>query len=328
MNAVLRQVKRGAWVGLALILVGGLEPRALRAADHQKAVAFYRQGNGLLDQDRFSEAEAAYEQAIEQDPQYAQAYHNRALAEEMVDRQKAVQDWQRFVEVAGSQPDLKYDVARAEARLQILKAMPVLPESMRPDRYVSAAGDYYWSVSSESEGEEWRHLPVKVFLGSAPEMKWQEGTREAFDIWSSVFPLQLVAIPQEADIRMGWEDSVLERQHAGETYEWVQIRKVGNELTGRHVAVIVLDLRHPWSKNEMRAIVLHEMGHALGLKGHSDNRKDIMYMQMQEKQFRIPLPGGMPSPFFWRSLPKQPSQRDVNTLIRIYNSPGSSKRFP
>jgi len=77
----------------------------------------------------------------------------------------------------------------------------------------------------------------------------------------------------------------------------------------------------------MRAILLHELGHALGIKGHSDSKKDIMYWQMQDKTRQIYLPND-PFPFLWRSLVKQPSQRDMNTLIRLYNSVGLAKRMP
>jgi len=314
-------------VMLALAMMGATAAVTALGSDREKAVVFYGEGNGFFDQGRFAEAAAAYDRAIEQDPQYAEAYHNRALASEMVDHQKATEGWRRFLEVAADRPDLKYDLARAQARLQILESMPPLPAAMQPSRYVPAAGDYYWLISQNSEGEEWRRLPLKVFLGNAPEIKWQEGTREAYNIWSAVFPLELVALPQNADIRLGWEDALLEKEYAGEAVEWVQIRRLGGELSGRRVAVIVIDLDRRWTKDEMRAIVGHEMGHALGIKGHSDNPKDIMYWQMQEKRYQVPGPI-INSPLFWRSLVKQPSQRDVNTLIRLYNFAGSSTRFP
>jgi tetratricopeptide (TPR) repeat protein len=311
---------------LALALMAAAAGAAL-AVDREKAAAAYREGNGFFDQGRFAEAAAAYGRAIEEDPQYAEAYHNQALANEMVDRQKAIEGWRRFLEVAADRPDLKYDLARVKARLQILESLPPLPAAMQPSRYVPAAGDYYWLVSHDSEGEEWRRLPVKVFLGSAPEIKWQQGAREAYNIWSEVFPLELVALPQNADVRMGWEEAVLEKEHVGEEIEWVQIRRVGGELTGRRIAVIVIDVRRPWTKDEMRAIVLHELGHALGIRGHSDSPKDIMYAQMQEKFRQLPVPV-INYPLYWRSLVKQPSQRDVNTLVRLYNFAGSSTRFP
>lgn len=321
----MRRVHRS--VGVIAILIGVAGPGSVAWADHAAAVATYREANGLFDQNRFAEAVAAYNRAIGEDPQYAEAYHNLALASEMVDRQKAVEAWRRFLDVASGREDLKYDVARVKARLQLLESMPALPEAMQPSRYVQAAGDYYWLISQNSEGEEWKRLPVRVFLGNAPAIQWQQGAREAYNIWSAVFPMELVAMPKDADIRLGWEEAVLEKEHAGEEFEWVQFRREGGELTARKIAVIVVDLRYRWSKDDMRAIVLHEMGHALGIKGHSDTTKDIMYWQKQEKAYQISVPG-MPFPIFWRSLVKQPSQRDLNTLIRLYNSAGSSKRFP
>jgi predicted Zn-dependent protease len=322
MNSVIRRL-----LVLALTLLGVAAGATALAGDREKAVAAYREGNGLFDQGRFAEAVATYDRAIEQYPQYAEAYHNRALTNEMVDRQKAIEGWRRFTEVASDRPDLKYDVARVQARLQILEAMPPLPPAMQPSRYVPDASDYYFSISRDSEGEEWPRLPVKVFLGSAPEFKWQEGTREAYDNWSKVFPLELVALPQSADIRMGWEESILGQGHAGEERDWVQVRYRGGELKSQRYAVITVDLSRRWSKDEMRAIVSHEIGHALGIKGHSDSKGDIMYWQVQENIRQIGVPR-IPLPIFWKSLVKQPSQRDINTLIRLYNLAGSSTRFP
>jgi predicted Zn-dependent protease len=321
MKSILRSLIAVGLLLAAMLAVGRAAP-----ADREQAQRFFREGNGWLDQEHFAEAAAAFTRAIEADPDYAEAYHNRGIANEMVDRAQAIQDFQRFIELAGDSPDLRFDVARIRARLQLLKSMPKLPESLQPSHYVTEAGDYYWDIASSSQGEEWKQFPVKVFLGSAPQNKWQEGTREAFDIWREVFPLQLVALPQDADIRMGWEISVSHGGHGGETYEWVDFRRVGNEMTGRRIAIIRINLERPWSKKEMRAIVLHEVGHALGIKGHSKSKGDIMYASMQEKARQIDVPL-IPYPFFWRTLVDRPSQRDINTLIHLYNSAGTITRF-
>ena len=311
----------------AIIILSFGTSRALSAAaDRDNAVAAFKEGNGLFDQDRFTEAVAAYGRAIGEDPQYAEAYHNRALANEMVDRQAAIRDWRRFIELSTDRPDLKFDGARVRARLQIIEALPALPDALLPSHYVPAAGDYYFWISDQSEGDEWKAFPLKVFLGSAPELKWQQGTREAYDNWSKVIPLELVALPKAADIRMGWEESTLREGHAGEEWDMPQIRYEGGELKTRKYAVITVDLSRMWSKDEMRAIVSHEFGHALGIKGHSESKGDIMFWHVQEK-IRQLGPPRLPLPLFWKSLVKQPSQRDINTLIRLYNSPGSSKRF-
>ncbi len=313
-------------VVIALALAAMLAAGRAAPGDRQQAQAFLREGNGFLDGEHFAEAAGAFTRAIEADSDYVEAYHNRGIANEMVDRAQAIQDFQRFIELAGDSPDLRFDVARIQARLQLLKSMPALPEALQPAHYVADAGDYYWDVSSGSEGEEWKEFPIKVFLGSAPQNKWQEGTREAFNIWREVFPLQLVALPQKADIRMAWEISASGGGHAGEEYEWVDFRRVGDGMASRKVAVIQINLEMPWSKKDMRAIVLHEMGHALGIKGHSKNRGDIMYWQMQQRTHQINIPM-IPHPLFWRTLVDQPSQRDINTLIHLYSSAGTITRF-
>ena len=318
---------KSAFVGLTVVMLAlNLGAAPLQSGDREKAQAAYRDGNGLFDQGQFSQAVASYNAAIAEDPQFAQAYHNLALASEMVDRKKAIEAWKRFVDIASGKEEFKFDVARIQARLQILGALPALPEAMQPSRYVPDAGDYYWQISRDSEGEEWGRLPLKVFLGSAPNIKWQEGARDAYDLWSAVFPLQLVARREQADIRMGWEESTRGRGHAGEEMDWVQFKYVGDQITPRRIAVITVDLGFRWSKDELRAIVVHEMGHAFGIKGHSDSKKDIMFWQMQEKKYGVAV-GGIPIPAFWRSLVKNPIQRDLNTLIRLYNHAGSSVRF-
>jgi len=166
-----------------------------------------------------------------------------------------------------------------------------------------------------------------VDLGSAPQVKWIQGAREAFNIWSAMLPLQLVIHYNEANIRVSWETNPQANGAAGEEWERPSWEEVGGELKGTRVCTISVDLSmRDWTKDEMRAILLHEMGHALGIKGHSDSKKDIMYWQMQDKVRQIYVPG--PRPLFWRSLVKEPSQRDMNTLIRLYNSAGLAKRLP
>ena len=295
--------------------------RTFSQAAQGDAQGLFTQATELLDQGKFAEAAEGFTKCLATNPHMLKALFDRAIANEMVDRQKAIEDWEKFATEAHGDPQLKWLAARAAARVQILQKMPAAPEGLSPSHYVAADGDYYQRVAEDSEGLQWRHFPIKVYLGSAPQVKWQYGARDAFDIWRAIVPLQLVANESQADIRIGWNESVTRQGHAGEELDWVQFKREGDQMTGRRIAVITVDLSRPWSKDEMRAIMLHEFGHALGIKGHSDSKKDIMYFQMQEKYRRIPVP--MPvTQVFWKSLVKNPSQRDVNTLIRLYNSAG------
>jgi predicted Zn-dependent protease len=311
---------------LILVLSILLLAAAATAADREAAKASYRQGNEFFDQDRFADASAAYGRAIEQDPQFLEAYYNRALADEMVDRQKAIADWHQFSDLAASAPDFKYQIGQANARIQILGMLPVHPDALQPSHYVPSASDYYLEIAETSESERWNSFPIKVSIGNVPEANWAQGAREAFSIWKEMLPLELTAEPDEADIRFNWEaDQTMERGAVGEEMDWVQFRRVGGELTGRKVAFISVDLSRRWSKDEMRAIVLHEMGHALGIRGHSSSKGDIMYFQVQEKNRQVRVPG-LYYPFVWKTLVSKPSQRDLNTLIRLYNTPGVVQR--
>jgi len=296
------------------------------AADRNAAKASYEQGNTYFDQDRFVDASAAYGQAIAQDPQFLEPYYNRALADEMVERQKAVADWQQFAGLAANAPEFKAQLGQANARIQILGMLPAYPDALQPSRYVAASGDYFGEISESSESERWKTFPLKVSIGNVPTANWAQGAREAFRIWQQMFPFELTAEPEEANIRFNWEGGTQDEGAAGDEMDWVEFHRVGDEITGRKVAFISVDLSHNWSKDEMRAIVLHEMGHALGIKGHSASKGDIMYWQMQEKNRRVAVPG-MPYPFNWKSLVSKPSQRDLNTLIRLYNTPGIVERF-
>jgi predicted Zn-dependent protease len=297
-----------------------------QAADREAAKESYRHGNEFFDQGRFADAAAAYGRAIEQDAQFLEPYYNRALADEMVDRQRAIADWRRFADLAASSSDFKYQVGQANARIQILGMLPVYPDALQPSRYVSSASDYYLVIAESSESEKWNSFPIKVSIGNVPNGNWAQGAREAFSIWKEMLPLELTAEPEEADIRFNWEaDQTMESGAVGEEMDWVQFRRVGGELTSRKVAYISVDLSRNWSKDEMRAIVLHELGHALGIRGHSLSKGDIMYWQVQEKRHQVRVPG-VYYPVAWKSLVSKPSQRDLNTLIRLYNTPGIVQR--
>jgi predicted Zn-dependent protease len=50
----------------------------------------------------------------------------------------------------------------------------------------------------------------------------------------------------------------------------------------------------------LQNIVTHELGHALGMLGHSPNQADVMY-PVTDEHSRL-------------------SQRDINTVIKLYNS--------
>ena len=112
--------------------------------------------------------------------------------------------------------------------------------------------------------------------------------------------------PEEADIQINWEndESIFTTGEQGDAQYLPTTEKGINKATVRL-------LTHPFSRNPdhddaaIKALCLHEMGHALGLYGHSKNSHDILaeYYQLE-----------------WTDTPTTVllSKRDCNTIARLY----------
>ena len=124
----------------------------------------------------------------------------------MVDRQKAIADWHQFADLAADAPDFKFQVGQANARIQILEMLPALSRRLcnlratfRPHRTITGRSP------KPRNPEKWNSFPIKVSIGNVPYANWAQGAREAFNIWKKMFPLELTAEPEEADIRFNWD---------------------------------------------------------------------------------------------------------------------------
>lgn len=290
--------------------------------------ALLRQGNKLLERGLFADAGAVYTRAVEQNPKSANAYYYRALANEMVDRQAAIRDWRRFIELQGTDSDSKAAVAQAQERVNALEKVPALPPTLRASRYVPKAGDYYQEVASASVGLPWSEFPVKVFADNPPE-EWRSALKEALGAWSAVLPLQPASAREEADIVISW--ARLPEGKMGMEHGWTTVRKEDERVVERRKrSFISLDHSRRWSQREMRAALLHELGHALGIGGHSDGARDAMFPAEQSLSEvsrggvsgAQPVGGGSAGIFTRTRLNTKLTPRDVNTVIRLYNCPG------
>jgi tetratricopeptide (TPR) repeat protein len=297
----------------------------------------FRAGNRFFDAANFTAAVEMYTRALDQDARYIKVYYNRALANEMVDRNAAIRDWKQFLELVGDNPDWKAAASQVRERLVTLELMPSLPDSLQLSRYLPKAGDYYQEVAEMSQGLQFRHFPVKVFVGSVPQ-GWQRSTREALGDWSRVVPLQQVASREAADIVLSWRTSPDESGHLAWEKDLIHEEDDGTTRRSSKIAVVTLDASRHLSGAQQRAAILHEIGHALGIRGHSSTSGDVMCGAIDVvvvHQTRIvtgfPAEGGrlpgVTSQSFLPTPPKNLTQRDVNTLIRLYNSPGFLTRL-
>jgi predicted Zn-dependent protease len=168
----------------------------------------------------------------------------------------------------------------------------------------------------------WSQFPVKVYIEppqalanntfvAKQQQAWAEGIQQAVQDWSVYLPLTIVALPEEADITIwrstpplrisGESGKLLPRARTAETrYEFYLKKSAKQRPILYHRCSILLRPNQP--ANHLLATARHEIGHALGIWGHSPHPTDALYFSQVRN-------------------PPQISARDVNTLRRIYEQP-------
>lgn len=166
-----------------------------------------------------------------------------------------------------------------------------LDESLYPtprvtlDQVMSgAAGTYIDQLLADRDStiERWpNHLthPLTVWIDTSSELSgilthYPETVRTAFGQWASTgIPLRFSFVPssRNADIKVHWTDRL---PHKTGSTTWRTDRS-GILTSGDITLATHISDGYPLDSRGMRAIALHEIGHALGLS-HSADPGDIM----------------------------------------------------
>lgn len=166
------------------------------------------------------------------------------------------------------------------------------------------SGDYFDQVKKTAPDYLiWSRFPVKVYVqpADARSQNWVNLMMQAIEEWKQYFPLELVDRQTEADISID-RSSIPLRFPPTERVRFADTRFELFEQNGilRHRMTIRIQPNRP--DLSLLAAARHEIGHALGIWGHSPLESDVMFFS----QVRTP--------------PKI-SVRDVNTLKRVYEQP-------
>jgi len=159
-------------------------------------------------------------------------------------------------------------------------------------------------------------MPIPVFI-EPNQAGYVSAVRKALDTWENRTNSMIKFVPaanrQQARITVIWShlgiptDKSITEFGAHTITEWkVKTGPFDSQKTGTvkpqiiEVNLDVIDPRDPDHKLPLlQNLVTHELGHAIGLMGHSPERGDMMYRDTDEYS-RI-------------------SQRDLNTLQKIYS---------
>lgn len=166
---------------------------------------------------------------------------------------------------------------QVEQRLQTSKQ----PESSRDSYlpYASPSGSIGWPMQK---------MPLKVFIGDGKaipgfDQKYNQILKNSFIAWSNSVPgnkvsFVFVSDPKLADIDCNWTADLHKVSRLSEPGE-VKLQYSSAGIKHADMALLARSSVDgtKFSENFARALCLHEVGHSLGLMGHSPEISDIMF---------------------------------------------------
>lgn len=216
-----------------------------------------------------------------------------------------------FNSSVGSQPDSELPEPRVHP----------LPQFLKDWQEPSNSGNYFKQIEATPLGYlVWTQFPVKVYVestnaeNSAASKRFQQWTatvRQAIAEWNTHVPLLEVKQPDTADIVVWRSQPEREVKLDPDTGLYDIPRAVTAQtnfkfyLTEESMAIalrMTVRVSPNYVGESLLATVRHELGHALGIWGHSPEATDALY-------------------FSQVSDPPPISPRDINTLKKIYQQP-------
>ncbi len=255
----------------------------------------------------------AYEDLLKINPRHSAALINMAECYQTSGQLPQAVSWlKKYASSFPNAPDI----------VQIQNMIVALTEKSGEPKSDPQALEYTDSITQAGRYYRWppNRLPIKVWVsqgegvpGFKPEFR--VGFFDALNAWmkASQGRLQYVLVnsKEQADLTGEWTGSPYDVKPTGHNVEQgvCMLASVDRghdyvEIDRADIRILTIDRNNqqPLSDDEMKKTCLHELGHAMGLQGHSTNNHDVMFFSMSNTN--------------WPVL----SRRDKATLFMIYQN--------
>ncbi len=282
-------------------------------------------------------------EALKLDPELSQAHHNLGLAYSKIGNgQKAIEELKKAVDLnpqatmswltlgGAYQTSGRLDEA-LEIYKETLKRFPDFPDRAEVKglvsklkeeaaRQKSAGGEdqsdsYYRQVTTDHP-IRWcsNSLPIRVAITDGKEVpnfqpEFIDIAKGSFIDWANAsqgrIRLVFVSDPRKADIEVVWTADPKDLPNPAEA-GFADFSYRGNCLTKGTIKLLTvsMDRSQTITTKHLRKACLHEVGHILGLRGHSPDPADVMFYSLPVEDKWL-----------------MPSSRDVETIVRLYSEP-------
>lgn len=242
------------------------------------------------------------------------------------DLEKAQREYQRIIQVSPHSREAKYAkiaLVKISDYVKNVKTPRWRPKDstmaitkMETTSKADVGDNYIDKTTDKGNVVHWdpEKMPIKVYIDDTPKgidslignyipairrgvKRWEQGT-------DGLLSFTFTNSPADAEIVFSWQGTFnkkLSNARVGTAYTAgiTSPKYVGNTLKEMAIILTPVDpTGRPHKAEDIEKITAHEMGHALGIMGHSNDPTDIMYPTNQNQPFL--------------------SKRDINTIKLLY----------
>ena len=179
-------------------------------------------------------------------------------------------------------------------------------------------------------------MPLKVFIASGEKVanysdEYKKILKESFMQWQEkteqLVRFEFIDDATKSDIECYWTDDPDRVLFWGEGGHCATF----DAAAGRqHCEIVFLTqsvAKKPVRSKSMRAFTLHEIGHALGIAGHSNNPEDIMYaIATTRKEPGVSDADSKTLKLVYSMKPTEPEAGDLKKILKISHSSSPRKK--